>query len=152
MYPHFQDPLKSLYIRDHRAVAQCDTSLKGSDIKLLLLQSFVFPNRFHPADLVFPTLAEVLRFSVLSLCGKTQQINLYLTQLLNLLVPPSLKRGYERCIGFLFSYEGLKNHKPLWFFTLIINLHTFLLILYQSNAALCLALLYKLADRYCPLK
>lgn len=109
VYPHFQDPLKSLYVGNHRAVAQCDTSLTGSDrqiasvavIRLLRvdfsqqIQCFLSRQRCHSF--------------LFSLCGKLQQINLYLTRSLNLLVPNTRKAWVLKMHGIsLFSWTADK--------------------------------------------
>lgn len=95
VYLHFQDPLKSLYIRDHRAVAQRDTSLTGSDHQIASVAVIHSSSRVDSSLQIecFPGRQRCHSF-LFSLCGKTRQINLYLIQLLNLLVPLSLKRGY----------------------------------------------------------
>lgn len=45
--PHIQDPLKSLCIKDHRAVAQCDTSLTGSDHQMASVAVIRLPRVDH---------------------------------------------------------------------------------------------------------
>lgn len=96
-YPHLQEPLKRRRVGDHRAAARCDhITHTGSDRQIASVAVVRLPEWLPlPADPVFFSRgAQRCHSPRLSLCGKTRQINLHLAQLLNLLVPPSPKRGY----------------------------------------------------------
>ena len=49
VYPHFEDLLKALYFRDHRAAAQCDTSLAGFDHQIASVSVIRLPRWIPPS-------------------------------------------------------------------------------------------------------
>lgn len=103
--PHFQDPLKSLYVGNHWAVAQCDTSLTGSGQQIASVAVIRLLRVDFTQQIQCCLSRQRCHSFLFSLYGKVQQINLYLIQSLNLLVPNTRRAWVLKMHGIsLFSW------------------------------------------------